>query len=56
MPRNNLGKAQRLVKQFCAERGIRYHEVGMLRSYQEIIEFLHHVSAPLRRRAAGTSA
>jgi fatty acid desaturase len=56
MPRNNLGKAQRLVKRFCAERGIRYHEVGMLRSYQEIIEFLHHVSAPLRRRAAGTSA
>jgi fatty acid desaturase len=50
MPRNNLGKAQRLVKQFCAEQGIRYHEVGMARSYVEIIEFLHQVSSPLRRK------
>lgn len=50
MPRNNLGKAQRLVKRFCAEHGIDYHEVGVLRSYQEIIQFLHHVSAPLRQK------
>ncbi len=50
MPRNNLGKAQRLVKEFCAERGISYHEVGMLRSYVEIIEFLHRVSMPLRQK------
>jgi fatty acid desaturase len=53
MPRNNLGKTQRLVKRFCSERGIRYHEVGMLRSYQEIIQFLHHVSAPLRQKGGG---
>ncbi len=51
MPRNNLGKAQKLVKQFCIERGIRYHEVGMARSYVEIIEFLHRVSTPLRQKA-----
>ena len=55
MPRNNLGKARQLVKRFCAQRGVRYTEVGMLRSYQEFIEFLHQVSAPLRRKAAGTS-
>lgn len=57
MPRNNLRKAQSLVKQFCNQRGISYHEVGMLRSYQEIIAFLHQVSAPLRqKRATGASA
>lgn len=50
MPRNNLRKAQRLVRQFCAEHGISYHEVGMFRSYQEIIAFLHQVSAPLRQK------
>ena len=50
MPRNNLGKTQKLVKQFCAERGISYHEVGMLRSYVEIIEFLRRVSLPLRQK------
>jgi fatty acid desaturase len=57
MPRNNLGKAQKIVKEFCAEYGISYYETGMFRSYKEIVEFLHVVSAPLRQKSAqGASA
>jgi fatty acid desaturase len=56
MPRNNLRKAQRLVRRFCEEHDISYHETGMLRSYQEIIAFLHQASAPLRQRTKVASA
>jgi fatty acid desaturase len=56
MPRNRLRAAQRLVKAFCAERGIPYHETSVLQSYREILGELHRVSAPLRAgRAPGTS-
>lgn len=50
MPRNNLGKAQKIVRQFCEERGIPCHETGMLGSYREIIQYLHVVSAVLRQK------
>jgi hypothetical protein len=57
MPRNNLRKAQRVVREFCAERGISYEETGLFRSYSEILKHLHQVSAPLRGRArAGEAA
>lgn len=48
MPRNRLGKAQAIVRAFCAERGIPYRESGAVESHKEIIQFLHQVSAPLR--------
>ena len=51
MPRNRLKMARRVVKAFCAERGIPYHETGFWRSHQEILGYLHEVSAPLRRRS-----
>jgi fatty acid desaturase len=51
MPRNRVRRAHLIVRGFCAERGIPYHEVSMLQSYRELLAFLHEVGAPLR--AAG---
>ena len=48
MPRNNLRQAQKIVRAFCQERSIPYYETGLLRSYQEILQHLHAVGAPLR--------
>jgi len=48
MPRNHLKEAQRLIKAFCQEHTIPYHETSMLRSYLEILQFLHQITAPLR--------
>jgi fatty acid desaturase len=48
MPRNNLRKAQQIVRAFCEAHSIAYHETSMLQSYREILDYLHEVSAPLR--------
>jgi fatty acid desaturase len=56
MPRNRVREAHLIVRQFCAERSIPYHEVSMLRSYRELLGFLHQVGAPLRSRAQGEHA
>jgi len=50
MPRNNLKKAQPIVRAFCQEQGITYHETGVWQSHKEILGFLHEVSAPLRQK------
>jgi fatty acid desaturase len=52
MPRNKLREAQHHVKVFCQERGIAFHETGVLQSYAEIAAYLHEVSAPLREQTA----
>ena len=49
MPRNQLRNAREVVKSFCRERGIPYHETGFWRSHREILGYMHEVSAPLRR-------
>lgn len=48
MPRNNLKKAQKIVKAYCQEHSIAYYETSMVQSFREILQFLHQVSAPLR--------
>lgn len=48
MPRNQLRESQAIVMQFCADKGIPYHETSILESYREILAYLHEVSAPLR--------
>ena len=52
MPRNNLRKAQPLVREFCRARSIPYHETGMMQSQREILGYMHQMSAPLRRQPA----
>ena len=56
MPRNRLKKARKLVKAFCLERGIPYHETGFWRSHREILGYMHEVSAPLRRSPGSAAA
>lgn len=50
LPRNRLRAAQPIVRAFCRERGIAYHETSMLGSYGEILHYLHEIGAPLRVR------
>ena len=50
MPRPNLRRAQPLVAAFCAERGIRYVETGLLDSYRQVLRHLHDI--PQRPLAA----
>lgn len=49
MSRNRLGAAQRIVRVFCKEQGISYHETSVLRSYIEITDSLRAAAAPLRQ-------
>jgi fatty acid desaturase len=48
MPRRNLRRAQPIVRAFCMQRGIPYHETTLSGSIGEILRHLHQVSAPLR--------
>jgi fatty acid desaturase len=50
MARNQLREAQVIVRKFCNDLNISYYETSMIRSYVEILEYLHIVSAPLRRK------
>ena len=48
IPRNKLREARAVVKEFCAERSIPYHETGVIQSYAEIVRYLDQVVAPRR--------
>jgi fatty acid desaturase len=48
MPTPNLRRSRRLVREFCAEIGVPYHETGLVRSWAESLGQLHRASAPLR--------
>ena len=58
MPRNKLREARELVRPFCEARGVEYRESSLLRTYADILRFLHAMGAPLRRGASpeGTSS
>ena len=49
MPTPHLRRAQPIVKQFCAQHGISYHETGLISSYAEALRHLHTAGAPLRQ-------
>jgi fatty acid desaturase len=52
MPRNQVRRAGPIVRAFCVEAGVLYHETSLLGSYAELLRFLHAVGAPLRSREA----
>ncbi|WP_055532785.1 acyl-CoA desaturase [Streptomyces graminilatus] len=56
MPQKNLARARELTREYCAERGMPYHEVGFWASYKEVATFLHEVSAPVRDGRTGPTA
>ena len=56
MPRNRLKDARKVVKGFCEERGIAYHETGFWQSQREILGYMHEIGTPLRRRPAESQA
>ncbi|HEX3604801.1 MAG TPA: acyl-CoA desaturase [Candidatus Dormibacteraeota bacterium] len=57
MPRMRLREAAPIVRQFCRERGVAYHETGVVTAYVETYRHLQRVARPLRRRrSAGARA
>jgi fatty acid desaturase len=48
MPRGHLCAARRIIKAYCEQSALTYHETGMARSYAEILDYLHEVGAPAR--------
>jgi fatty acid desaturase len=48
LPRNKLREAQPIIRDFCRDHCIAYHETSVLQSYREILQHLHEVGAPLR--------
>ncbi|MCA9923635.1 MAG: acyl-CoA desaturase [Anaerolineales bacterium] len=55
MAENKLREAQRIVKHFCAEHRIPYYETSIVRSYVEILQYLHQIGAVLRQKPAMSS-
>jgi fatty acid desaturase len=56
MPTPHLRRAQRIVRAYCAEIGVPYHETGLLRSYREALTHLHRVGEPIRNRRTAERA
>ncbi|NEW25446.1 fatty acid desaturase family protein [Nocardia cyriacigeorgica] len=56
MPTPNLRHAQVIVRDYCAEIGVPYHETGLIASYREALRHMHHVGAPLRGGRKGGPA
>ncbi|MBP2330479.1 fatty acid desaturase [Kibdelosporangium banguiense] len=48
MPTPNLRRAQPIVRDYCAQIGVPYHETGLINSYREALRHLHRAGAPLR--------
>ena len=52
MARNRLREAREIVMAFCRAHGLSYTESGALRSYRDILRYLHSVSTAFRKAAA----
>jgi fatty acid desaturase len=50
MPRPSLRRAKPLIRSFCQEHGIDYHEASLFGSYAAVLRHLHRVGEPLRLR------
>ncbi|HZZ98022.1 MAG TPA: acyl-CoA desaturase [Jatrophihabitantaceae bacterium] len=55
MPRNNLRKAQPMVKAYCADLRIPYTETGLINSYAIVLRHLNSVGRSLRPGASASS-
>ena len=48
MPRANLRRARRIVREYCAHHRIAYAETSLISSYTIALRYLHSLGAPLR--------
>jgi fatty acid desaturase len=48
MPRANLRRAQRLVRDYCVQHRIPYTETGLMASYSMALRYLHSLGEPMR--------
>jgi fatty acid desaturase len=48
MPRPNLKRAQPIVRAYCAEHDVSYHELGLWASYGVVVDYLNHVGLQAR--------
>ena len=48
MPRGNLRRAQRVVRDYCAQHRIPYTETGLVASYSIALRYLHSLGEPMR--------
>jgi fatty acid desaturase len=55
MPRPNLRRARPLVRRFCAEHDITYHETTLMRSWAQALEHLHEVGSGQAAHDAGST-
>jgi fatty acid desaturase len=51
MPRPSLRRAQKIIRAYCGQHGLAYHETSILGSYGQVLRHLHAVGAPLRPAA-----
>ena len=49
MPSANLTKARPIVRDYCREIGVPYHESRLMASYRLALVHLHRAGAPLRQ-------
>lgn len=49
VPRNKLASVRPIVRRFCRERNIPYHETGVVLSYREILGHLGRIGTELRK-------
>jgi fatty acid desaturase len=52
MARSKVRRAHYIVRDYCAEIGVPYHETSLVGSFRELLGFLHEVGAPLRAGGA----
>ncbi|GAA2626587.1 acyl-CoA desaturase [Streptomyces axinellae] len=56
MPSPHLRKAQPIVRDYCAELGISYHETGLIASWGEALQHLKEVGEPIREGVTAEAA
>ena len=54
MPRNNYGKASKIIKAFCQEQSVPHYEAGVFRTYKEILSHFHQIGSVLRSPTSDT--
>jgi fatty acid desaturase len=56
LPRNHLGRAAPLVREYCRGHGLDYHETSLREAYREMFQQFQHVSDVLIQERAATPA